>query len=53
MGGKSRIGNKVYIVHSIPMFHFSQEKSLSDRDTFTIPYTEDELLNKQVVFLNN
>lgn len=47
IGQKATIGNKKYTVQSIPMF---QGKSVFDRDTFTIEYTEDELLNKQVVF---
>lgn len=47
MGKKVRIGDKNYTVHSIPMFH---GKSVLDRDTFTIEYTEDDLMNEQVVF---
>lgn len=41
-----RIGEKEYRVHSVPMIH-SIPFSL---DTFTIDYTEDDLVNKVAVF---
>jgi len=41
-----RIGEKEYRVHSVPMIH-SIPFSL---DTFTIDYTDDDLMNKVAVF---
>lgn len=41
-----RIGEKEYRVHSVPMICSTQ----LNLDTFTIDYTEDDLMNKVAVF---
>ena len=45
-----KIGGKEYRVHSIPFFHSNPPKSILERDTFTIDYTDDELVDKEVLF---
>lgn len=45
-----RIGDKEYRVHSIPMFTTNPPKSVLELDTFTIDYTDDDLLDKQAIF---
>ena len=45
-----RIGEKEYRVHSVPMICLTPPKSIFSLDTFTIDYTEDDLMNKVVVF---
>lgn len=44
------IGGKKYKVHSIPFFRPTPPKTNLKQDTFTIDYTEDELLGKIVLF---
>ena len=44
------IGGKKYKVHSIPFFKSITPKSILKQDTFTIDYTDDELLGKNVIF---
>ena len=44
------IGGKKYKVHSIPFFRSTSPKSVLKQDTFTIDYTEDELLGKKAIF---
>ena len=44
------IGGKKYTVHSIPFFRSTPPKSVLKQDTFTIDYTEDELLGKKAIF---
>ncbi len=41
---------KIWGVHSIPFFHSNPPKSIIERDTFTIDYTDDELVDKEVLF---
>ena len=45
-----RIGEKEYRVHSVPMICSTPSKSIFSLDTFTIDYTEDDLMNKVAVF---
>ena len=45
-----RIGEKEYGVRSVPMIHSTLPKSILEIDTFTIDYTEDDLMNKEAVF---
>ena len=45
-----RIGEKEYRVQSVPMIHSTPPKSILEIDTFTIDYTEDDLMNKEAVF---
>ena len=45
-----RIGEKEYRVRSVPMIHLTPPKSIFEIDTFTIDYTEDDLMNKEAVF---
>ncbi|WP_083279226.1 hypothetical protein [Streptococcus sp. HMSC070B10] len=45
-----RIGEKEYRVRSVPMIHSTPPKSIFEIDTFTIDYTEDDLMNKEAVF---
>ncbi|CMW29629.1 hypothetical protein [Streptococcus pneumoniae] len=45
-----KIGDKKYRVRSVPMIHSTPPQSVLDRDTFTIDYTDDELLDKEAVF---
>lgn len=45
-----RIGDKEYRVNSIPMFTSTPPRSVLQSDTFTIDYTDDDLLNKQAIF---
>ncbi|TVW74123.1 hypothetical protein AZJ69_09025, partial [Streptococcus pneumoniae] len=45
-----KIGDKKYRVRSGPMIHSTPPQSVLDRDTFTIDYTDDELLDKEAVF---
>lgn len=45
-----RIGEKEYRVRSVPMIHSTPPKSILEIDTFTIDYTEDDLMNKEAVF---
>lgn len=45
-----KIGGKDYRVHSIPFFDSNPSKSILERDTFTIDYTDDELVGKEVLF---
>ena len=45
-----RIGEKEYRVRSVPMIHSTPPKSIFEIDTFTIGYTEDDLMNKEAVF---
>jgi len=47
-----RIGEKEYRVHSVPMICPTQPKSNFNLDTFTIDYTEDDLMNKVAVFMH-
>ncbi|CIT87313.1 Uncharacterised protein [Streptococcus pneumoniae] len=47
-----KIGDKKYRVRSGPMIHSTPPQSVLDRDTFTIDYTDDELLDKEAVFKN-
>jgi hypothetical protein len=44
------IGGKKYKVHSIPFFRSIPPKSILKQDTFTIDYTDDELIDKEVLF---
>ena len=44
------IGGKKYKVHSIPFVRPTPPKSILKQDTFTIDYTEDELIGKKVIF---
>ena len=44
------IGGKKYKVHSIPFVRTTPPKSILKQDTFTIDYTEDELIGKKVIF---
>ena len=44
-----RIGEKEYRVRSVPMIHLTPPKSIFEIDTFTIDYTEDDLMNKEAV----
>lgn len=44
------IGGKKYKVHSIPFFRPTPPKTILEQDTFTIDYTEDELLGERVIF---
>ena len=45
-----RIGKKEYRVRSVPMIHSTPPRSIFEIDTFTINYTEDDLMNKEAVF---
>ncbi|MBF9617735.1 MULTISPECIES: hypothetical protein [Streptococcus] len=45
-----KIGDKKYRVRSGPMIHSTPPQFVLDRDTFTIDYTDDELLDKEAVF---
>ena len=45
-----KIGEKEYRVRSVPMIHLTPPQSVLNRDTFTIDYTDDELLDKEAVF---
>ena len=45
-----RIGEKEYRVRSVPMIHSTPPRSIFEIDTFTIDYTEDDLMNKEAVF---
>ena len=45
-----RIGENEYRVHSVPMICATPPKSIFNLDTFTIDYTEDDLMNKEAVF---
>ncbi|HFR5059964.1 chlorohydrolase [Streptococcus pneumoniae] len=45
-----KIGDEKYRVRSVPMIHSTPPQSVLDRDTFTIDYTDDELLDKEAVF---
>ena len=45
-----RIGEKEYRVHGVPMICSTPPKSIFSLDTFTIDYTEDDLMNKVAVF---
>ena len=45
-----KIGDKKYRVRSVPMIHSTPPQSVLNRDTFTIDYTDDELLDKEVIF---
>ena len=45
-----KIGDKKYRVRSVPMIHSTQPQFVLNRDTFTIDYTDDELLDKEVIF---
>ena len=45
-----RIGEKEYRVHSVPMICSTPPKFIFNLDTFTIDYTEDDLMNKVGVF---
>ena len=40
------IGGKKYKVHSIPFFRPTPPKTILKQDTFTIDYTDDELVDK-------
>ena len=44
------IGGKKYKVHSIPFFRPTPPKAILKQDTFTIDYTDDELVDKEVLF---
>lgn len=44
------IGGKKYKVHSIPFFRPTPPKTILKQDTFTIDYTDDELVDKEVIF---
>jgi len=43
---------KKYRVRSVPMIHSTPPQSVLNRDTFTIDYTDDEVLYKEAVFKN-
>ena len=45
------IGGKKYKVHSIPFFRPTPPKTILKQDTFTIDYTDDELVDKEVLFI--
>lgn len=45
-----RIGENEYRVHSVPMICSIPPKSIFNLDTFTIDYTEDDLMNNVAVF---
>ena len=45
-----KIGDKEYRIHSVPMINSTPPKSFFEMNTFTIDYTEDELMNKVAVF---
>ena len=45
-----KIGEKEYRIRSVPMIHLTPPKSILNRDTFTIDYTDDELVGKEAVF---
>ncbi len=45
-----RIREKEYRVRSVPMIHLTPPKSIFEIGTFTIDYTEDDLMNKEAVF---
>ena len=45
-----KIGEKEYRVRSVPMIHLTPPQSVLNRDTFTIDYTDDELVGKEAVF---
>ena len=45
-----RLGEKEYRVRSVPMIHSTLPKSIFNLDTFTIDYTEDDLMNNVAVF---
>ena len=45
-----KIGDKKYRVRSVPMIHSTPPQFVLNRDTFTIDYTDDELLDKEAVF---
>ena len=45
-----KIGDKEYRIRSVPMINSTPPKSFFEMDTFTIDYTEDELMNKVAVF---
>ncbi|WP_194252025.1 hypothetical protein [Streptococcus mitis] len=47
-----KIGDKKYRVRSVPMIHSTPPQSVLNRDTFTIDYTDDEVLYKEAVFKN-
>lgn len=44
------IGGKKYKVRSIPFFRPTPPKTILKQDTFTIDYTDDELVDKEVLF---
>ena len=44
------IGGKKYKVYSIPFFRPTPPKTILEQDTFTIDYTDDELVDKEVIF---
>lgn len=46
-----KIGDKEYRIRSVPMINSTPPKSIFEIDTFTIDYTEDELMNKVAVFM--
>ena len=48
-----KIGDKKYRVRSVPMIHSTPPQSVLVLDTFTIDYTDDELLDKEAVFTTN
>lgn len=50
VNGFVKIGGKEYRVHSIPFFDSNPPKSILERDTFTIDYTDDGLIDKEVLF---
>lgn len=45
-----KIGDKKYRVRSVPMIHSTPPQFVLNQDTFTIDYTDDELLDKEAVF---
>ena len=45
-----KIGDKEYRINSLPFMDSTPPKSFFEMDTFTIDYTEDELMNKVAVF---
>ena len=45
-----KIGDKEYRINSLPFVDSTPPKSFFEMDTFTIDYTEDELMNKVAVF---
>ncbi len=45
-----KIGDKKYRVRSVSMIHSTPPQSVLNRDTLTIDYTDDELLDKEAVF---